>query len=453
VTLPRILVVDDESNQREMLAEHLTEQGFHATPCAGGEEALRYLGSSPVDVVLTDLRMPGMGGSELLRRVKETSPSVEVVVMTAFGTVASAVEAMKCGAYDYLTKPLDLERMIGTIRRALERTGLVRELARLRERLGERIDVDGIVADSRAMQDVLRLAARVAPSAATVMLTGESGTGKEVVARLIHAQSPRGDGLFIAANVAAIPRELVEAELFGHTAGAFTGARQDRAGLFEEARGGTLLLDEIGEMPLDLQPKLLRILQDRRVTRVGESRERLLDVRILAATNRDLEAVVREGAFREDLYYRLNVVRIRIPPLRERREDIAPLARIFLDRFAQRDGRSFDGLTREAHDLLLGCPWPGNVRELKNAIERAVVLATGDRVSAADLPDEVRSPLEATVPVPGLLSRTLAEAMDDLERSMIRAALERTAGIQTRAAEILGTTERRLRYRMKRLGL
>jgi two-component system NtrC family response regulator len=422
--------------------------GHQAIPAAAAGPALEVLAGRPVDVVIADLRMPGASGLDLLRAARERYPGAEVVLLTAYGTVEEAVEAMKAGAADFLGKPVDLDRLEALLRRIAEKQDLVREVARLRERLGEKVRVEGIVGGSGRMQEVLALAARVAPSAATVLITGESGTGKELIAGILHGRSTRSARPFVKVNCAALPETLLDAELFGHARGAFTGAVGERAGRFEEAHGGTLFLDEIAEIPAPLQAKLLRVLQEREVVRLGENLPRKVDVRILAATNRDLEAEVRERRFREDLFHRIDVVAVRLPALRERREDVPDLVDHFLAKFSRREGKAVRGTTREAMDALLRYGFPGNVRELENIVERAVVLCRGDHVSLRDLPDRVFAPAEGAPPDAG--GRTLPEALADLEGRMIASALRRHGGVVARAARELGVHERVLRYRLSR---
>jgi len=404
----RALIVDDEANLRESLAEFLALDGYECVLAASGEEGLDLLARESIDAVLLDLRMPGIDGLETLARIRDSGPGVPVIMMSAHGDIGDAVEAMKRGAADYLVKPFDPAELSVRLGKAIADSRLIR-LARLGERLAAgyaerdtplggrgaaagipadgsaRIGQPGWLGDSPAMAAVADLVRRVAPASSTVLVTGESGTGKEVVAREIHRQSPRASGPFVPVNVGAIPESLLESELFGHEKGSFTGADARRAGLFELASGGTLFLDELGEMPAAMQVKLLRVLQERVVTRVGGSRPIPVDVRIVAATNRDLESRVREGSFREDLYFRVNVIRLRLPPLRERRADIPPLAGLFLARFARQNGKRIDGFTAEALHALSSYRFPGNVRELENVIERAVILCEGGEIGVADL--------------------------------------------------------------------
>ena len=447
-----ILIVEDGQSQREMLRDFLKEKGHEVSEAREGREAIDLLARSYVDLLLVDFKMPGMDGVELLERVKEINPEIEVVMMTAYGTVETAVRAMKAGAADYITKPIELDELLILIDRISERRTLRRENEILRDELGRKgVTARDIVFKSEAMDEVINLAGRVADSRATVLIQGESGTGKELVARLIHALSPRSERPMTVVNCAALPETLLESELFGHEKGAFTGASQRRIGRFEEANRGTLFLDEIGELSQAVQVKLLRFLQEHEFQRIGDNRIRQSDVRVISATNRDLTALIREGTFREDLFYRLNVVAITIPPLRERKADIPPLMDHFLKRFAAQNRRPMEGFSPEARDLLLKYDYPGNVRELENIIERAVVIARGSLISARDLPFSMGEGLA------GQEERTrstdLNESVEALEREMIREALERTRNHQTQAALSLGISERTLRYKLKKYNL
>ncbi len=446
----QILVVDDETSQRELIGGFLRKQGHEVLAAGGGEEALHLIRQQRVDLVLSDFKMPGMSGVELLRAVKAMNPEIPFLLMTAYGTVETAVQAMKDGAADYLTKPLDLQELLLRIGRVAEQLSLRTAVRDLQAQLAERHRVEGIVGESGRMQEVLALVRQVAPADATVLIRGESGTGKELIARAIHFNSPRAKGPLVTLNCAALPEHLLESELFGHEKGAFTGAAAQRKGRFELADGGSIFLDEIGDLSLPLQAKLLRVLQERRFERLGGTRTLSVDVRILAATHRDLEQALRDGAFREDLYYRLNVVTIQIPPLRERRDDIPPLLDHFLPKFARKNHREVTGLTAAARDALLRYDYPGNVRELENFVERAVLLCRGQVIDLGDLPVAVR-PREGSAPEPE--PRSLPEVVASIERQAIRAALDRHEGVQTQAAEELGISERVLRYKMKKYGL
>ncbi|MBI4635652.1 MAG: sigma-54-dependent Fis family transcriptional regulator [Candidatus Rokubacteria bacterium] len=446
--LPRVLVVDDEPAQRELVAGFLAKHGFEVVAAADGRTALERFRAEPFDLILTDQKMPAFSGLELLAAARAVNPEVAVIVMTAYGTIESAVAAIKSGATDYLPKPLNLDELLHRIGQVRDRQRLLGENRELREALRERHRVEGIIGESGRMQEVLSLVRRVAGSDATVLIRGESGTGKELIAKAIHYASPRAGGPLVRVNCAALPETLLESELFGHEKGAFTGAHAARRGRFEAAHGGSLFLDEIGDLPLHLQVKLLRVLQEREIERLGSSRPIPVDVRLLAATHRDLEAMVRAGGFRDDLYYRINVVTIALPPLRERREDIPLLLEHFLEKFARRNGKAIRGLTREARDALLRYDYPGNVRELENLVERAVVLTRDEVVGLGDLPLVVEeSPEEA------LEATSLPTVLEGIERRMISEALARAEGVQTRAAEILGISERVLRYKLRKLGL
>ena len=441
-------MVDDEPPQLELVSGFLAKHGYEVLTASSGPAALERFRTEPVELVLTDQKMPGLSGLDLLRAARAAHPEVAVIVMTAYGTIEHAVAAIKGGATDYLTKPVNLDALLHRIGQVRDRHRLLTENRELREALRERHRVEGIIGESGRMQEVLSLILRVAPSDATVLIRGESGTGKELIAKAIHYASPRAGGPLVAVNCAALPENLLESELFGHEKGAFTGASALRRGRFELAHGGSLFLDEIGDVPPHLQVKLLRVLQEREIERVGASRPLPVDVRLLAATHRDLEEMVRRGEFRDDLYYRINVVTIAVPPLRERREDIPPLLDHFLAKFARANGRTIRGLTREARDALLRYDYPGNVRELENLIERAVVLTRDAVIGAGDLPLSLTEREKETGD-----SGSLTAAVEGLERRLIRDALARADGVQTRAAELLGISERVLRYKLKKYGL
>ena len=442
-----ILVVDDEPSQREMVSGFLKKQGFNVTSAESGEKALELFRQESFDLVLTDQKMPNMSGLDLLQAVHAINPETAVILMTAYGSIEAAVSSIKGGAIDYLTKPLNLDELLFRIRQAGERRRLSIENRELRETLQDRHRIEGIIGESGPMLDVISLVRRVAPSEATVLIRGESGTGKELIAKAIHFASPRARGPLVKVNCAALPENLLESELFGHEKGAFTGAVTSRQGRFELANNGTIFLDEIGDLPLHLQAKLLRVLQEREYERVGSSRSVKVNVRILTASHRPLEALIKAGQLREDLYYRLNVVMILIPPLRERRTDITFLIDRFLQRFAEKNHKSIQGLTREARDILLRYDYPGNVRELENIIERAVVLTRDDVIGSGDLPLTVQEP--TAVDEQG---SNLTATVEAVERRMIRDALARSEGVQTRAAELLGISERALRYKLIKYG-
>jgi two-component system NtrC family response regulator len=446
----QILIVDDEKVQREMLEGFLVKQRYGAIAAEDGQRALEKFKSGTFDLVLTDYRMPGMEGIQLLKEIKRLNPEAVVVIMTAYGTVGTAVAAMKEGAYDYLTKPIDLDELLLLIQRVEKEVGLGQENRELKEQLREKFKVDFIVSTSRPMGEALNLVGRVAQSQATVLILGESGTGKELIARAIHYSSLRADKPLVKVNCAALPENLLESELFGHEKGAFTGAVARRIGRFEQADHGSIFLDEIGNLSPSLQMKLLRVLQEKEFERLGSNQTIKSDVRIIAATNRNLEEAIQQGAFREDLYYRLNVVTISLPPLRERKEDIPPLVEHFLEKYNRENKKKVTSLSKEVRDLLLNYRYPGNVRELENIIERAVVLCRGETLTVQDLPLNLReSQVEAALER-ARQSRDLPAALEEIERQMIANALEKSSGVQTKAAAELGISERVLRYKMKK---
>jgi DNA-binding NtrC family response regulator len=449
----KILIAEDEQNQRELLEGFLKKEGFSVTATSNGLEALTEAGDSWFDLVLLDYKMPGMDGLQTLREIRKLNPDIPVMMMTAYGTVETAVSSMKAGALDYLPKPIDLDELILKFQKILERSTLVRENRELKARLQERARFDQIVYGSPGMMEVMGLVARVAPSAATILIRGESGTGKELIANAIHHASPRAGQSFIKVSCAAIPEALLESELFGHERGAFTGAAQRRIGRFEEADGGTIFLDEIGDLSPAIQVKLLRVLQEKEIQRVGSNATLKVDVRVITATHRNLEEAIRKGSFREDLYYRLNVISIPLPPLRERREDIPLLIDHFLKEYSAENQKKVSDVSKEAKSLLLRYPYPGNVRELENMIERAVVLCRGEIITSQDLPFHVRDETsEKLWQNPGR-ERTLPESLEEIEKDLIVRALHQHQGIQTRAAEALGISERVLRYKIKKYGI
>jgi two-component system response regulator PilR (NtrC family) len=451
----RILVVDDELSMREFLAILLEGEGYRVDQAESAEDALRCMDLEHYDMVISDVSMPGLGGIELLARIKAQAPETAVLMITAFTTAEQAVEAMKLGAYDYIGKPFKVEEVKVLVRNALEKRSLVEENKRLKAEVMERFSFSGLIGKSKQMHDVYDLIGKVADSMANILIMGESGTGKELAAKAIHYNSPRRGAPFVAVNCGAIPDTLIESELFGHTKGAFTGAFSDRPGLFEQAEGGSLFLDEIGEVPLQLQAKLLRVLQEREFRRVGGGSALKADVRIVAASNRNLEEQVREGSFREDLFYRLNVVQIRMPSLKERVEDIPALVEHFYKKYALWSG-SGEIVTPEALKALFNYPFPGNVRELENLVERCVVL--GSRVISVDcLPQSVRDYRvpsaradEVDIPDGGL---DLQAYLDALEHRILVQALEKSGGVKKRAAALLCMTFRSFRYRLAKFGM
>ncbi|WP_437752772.1 sigma-54-dependent transcriptional regulator [Sorangium sp. So ce1389] len=441
----RILIVDDEANARAALSEILREEGYTTETAADGFKALGKLEEFAPDVVLTDLKMPGLDGIRMMEKAQLALPDATFVVMTAFGTISSAVEAVKKGAYNYLTKPLDFSVLAVVVERAVERAKLLQENSRLRERLRERNAFGHVIASHPSMVKLVRLVEQVAPSRASVLIVGETGTGKELIAEMIHRASPRAKAPLVRLNCAALSESLLESELFGHERGAFTGAVGRREGRFEQANGGTLFLDEVSEIPLATQVKLLRFLQERTFERVGGNETLKVDVRILAASNRDLRQRIADGLFREDLYYRLNVVTLEIPPLRERRSDIPELATFFLGRYAQENGKRIEGFTDEALSALTSYSFPGNVRELENAIERAAVLCDGPRIEPRHLPAQMSSePAEAADAMPRIPGSTIY----DLERYAILRTLEACKGSTSKAATILGISPRKIQYKL-----
>jgi two-component system, NtrC family, response regulator HydG len=442
----RVLVLDDERDAAELMGEVLKMAGHEPFIASSAAEALSALEGSEYDVLLTDIHLGETSGLEVCRRAMEQKPNLPVVVVTGNTTLESAVAAMRAGAHDFVTKPIDSDLLLLTIQRALKHGDLSNEVNRLRKSLAETSSsIEGLLGKSAAMRQVLDLVRRVAPTHATVLVTGESGTGKELVARAVHAESTRGDGPFVAINCAAVPAPLLESELFGHVRGAFTDARSSRRGLFLEATSGTVFLDEIGEMPLEMQVKLLRALQERKVRPVGGNEEIPFDSRIIAATNRNLEEEVAQGHFREDLYYRINVVGINVPPLRDRPGDISVLAAHFVQRCAERSGTQVEGISPQALEKLLAYDWPGNVRELENCIERAVALASSSTVTADSLPARIRSfrPEQLSV-VPETVEQLIP--LGELERRYIIHVLKLVGGNKSKAARILGM-DRRTLYR------
>jgi len=451
--MKRVLVVDDEPGLRQSLGLLLTDVGYTVTAEQDGKRGLERAVAEAFDLVLCDVRMPAMDGLTFLRSYRQRGGNALVIVMSAYGGEDAAIAAMKEGAYDYLPKPFRPDEVVLTLRKAEERERLRQEVAGLKAQLAAGPAERGLIVASAAMRQALELVTRVAEHNTTVLITGESGTGKEVIARAIHRASPRASKAFVGINCAAIPEALLESELFGHVRGAFTGASADKTGLFEAANGGTILLDEIGELPLALQAKLLRVLQESEIRRVGDQKTRRVDARVLAATARDLEAEVRAGTFREDLFYRIHVVVIELPPLRDREDDIAPLSRHFAARLAQRLGRPLS-LSDDAIAWLEQQPWPGNVRELENAIERAAVLTNHEILSTADFRSEpLPSPISQDLGEKGEGRSTLREAVEDAERDAIIAALKATDGNRRAAAQRLDVSLRTLFYKIERYGI
>jgi two-component system response regulator AtoC len=436
----KILVVDDEPNMLHMLSVMLKRAGFQVSAVDSGKEALDLAAQYEFDFILSDVRMPEMDGVQLLERLKRQGSEAVVIIMSAYGGIDLALETIRKGAYDYISKPFKSDEVILTLRKASERERMRRELVHLRRRLKRTEGGSKIVAASDAMKNLLDEIDQIAPSSVTVLITGESGAGKELMAREIHLKSPRKDQPFVAVNCGALSPDLLESELFGHVKGAFTGAETDRIGLFEEADGGVLFLDEIGVMDPSLQVKLLRAIETSEIRRLGSVSKRSISVRLIAATNTDLENAILEGTFREDLYYRLNVVRLVAPPLRERPEDIEPLLETFVSRFNEKLGLKVSGVSSEAKEMLLRWKWRGNVRELQNVIERAMILCEGSLIEAEDLPQDMARPMERLAgqdPGPDSDSLSIKKRVKSLERNLIQSALNRTGGNRTKAAQIL----------------
>ncbi len=450
--MERILVVDDEKNYLVVLSALLKGEGYEVATASSGARALALVGEEEPDLVITDMRMPAMSGLELIQRLQELAPDTPVIVMTAYGTVENAVEAMKAGAVDYITKPFENQQLLLTVSKALRLRRLMAQNRLLREELDRGRGFEEIIGESRAMREVFAMVDKVAATRATVLITGESGTGKELIARAIHKRSPRAGEPFVAVNCTALTETLLESELFGHEKGAFTGATARRQGRFELAHKGTLFLDEVGEIPPTTQVKLLRVLQERTFERVGGNQPIKVDVRIIAATNRDLARAVAEGSFRDDLFYRLNVVRIELPPLRERKEDLPALVAHFVKKYAAEIGRQPPRVSPEAMRRIYEHSWPGNVRELENALERAVILA-GEEIRPRDLPLEVVPTREESGGISIPAGMGINQAVEALEISMIKRALAEHQGVQARAAEALGISKSHLAYKIKKYGL
>lgn len=455
-----ILAVDDEKNYLLVLSALLSEEGYDVLTCQDPKSAVAVIEEESPSLLITDMKMPGMSGMDLLKLAKSKRPDMPVIVMTAFGTVETAVEAMRLGAYHYILKPFQNEELKLLVSRALEMSGLVAEKKRLSEELSSKLGFQGLIFESDAMKKVAELIAKVAPTKTTVLIEGESGTGKEVVARTIHAKSALADKPFIAVNCGALTETLLESELFGHEKGAFTGATSQKKGRFELADGGTLFLDEIAATSPALQIRLLRVLQEQTFERVGGTKTIKVDVRVIAASNRNLKTLIDGGDFREDLYYRLNVFTLRLPPLRERSDDILPLASHYLKLYARETGKHIDGISGAAMRQLTQYGWPGNIRELKNAMERAVVISAGNELSPGDLPMELLE-TGGQKPVYGIgttvtnldFSRPLPEMMEEMEKGIIKEALQRSQGIQARAARLLGVSPTNLQYKLGKYGL
>ncbi|MEW6234433.1 MAG: sigma-54 dependent transcriptional regulator [Candidatus Omnitrophota bacterium] len=449
-----VLIVDDEKGMRHILSRLLADEGYSVETAGSGDEALGKIVQDSFDVAMIDIRMPGMDGLTLLDRLREESPDTSVIMMTAYGTIEDAVSAMKRGAYEFITKPFNNDEVIHIIGNAFERKRLLDRNRYLSQALEERKQLEGLIGESRPMQALYRLIEKVAPTDSTVLILGESGTGKELVARALHNQSKRKDEKFIAVNCGALPRELIESELFGHEKGSFSGAHQRKIGLMESADGGSLLLDEIGDLPLELQVKILRVLEQKEIRRIGSVNPKTVDVRIVAATNRDLQDDVQQGAFRQDLFYRLSIMDLRLPPLRERKEDIPLLVDHFIARFNQKLNRSVEGISPEALRLLMNYDWPGNVRELENAIQRCMILRDSGVIGEEDIPSSATA--AAKIAVPNLADPcevTLPRAREAFERHYLKQLLEANNGNVTQSALMAGIGRRTLQELMKKYGL
>ena len=445
-----LLIIDDESAQREALAGFLRKKGYETETAASGKEGLNILKQKAIDLVITDFKMPGMDGLEFLEYAKNINPDTDIVVMTAYGSIEGATRALKEGAIDYITKPIDLDELELTLSKALDHKQLVSENKELREQLADKFSFKGIISVSGSMENAINIAGRSAASKATILITGESGTGKELIAKAIHFASPRKDKAFVAVNVTALSENLLESELFGHEKGAFTGADRNRKGRFELATGGTLFIDEVGDMALSTQVKLLRVLQERVIERVGGSEHIPIDVRIVAATNHILEDLVKQGTFRNDLFYRLNVVRIQLPPLRDRKEDIPLLVNHFLHKFAEENQKQISNISKEAMDLLYKYDYPGNIRELENIIAQAVILSRYDIITTNDLPITVRGLNSDDGATQTPTSGSFKDKVEWYEKQLLTEALNSSNGNQTKAAKLLGMTERHLRYKLQK---
>lgn len=448
---PKILVVDDEASHRKMIEAVLSDEGYEIKQADDGQTAIDAVKKEFYDLVLMDIRMSAVGGIEALKQIKEISPAIPIIIMTAYASVDTAVNALKSGAYDYLTKPLDIDELKILVQKTLRYHQLEKENIYLKERLNDRFDFSNIIGRSPAMKKLFETTALVAPSEATVLIFGESGTGKELIANAIHQNSPRKERPLITVNCAALPETLLESELFGHEKGSFTGAIARKQGRFQLAHHSSIFLDEVAEMAPATQAKILRVLQEREFEPLGSTQTIKVDTRVIAATNKNLEAEIKKGRFREDLYYRLNVVSLEVPPIRERREDISLLADFFLKRYAEKNKRVLKGFTPRAMDLLMRYDWPGNVRELENVVERAVIMARGEMITPAEFPDmlqELDPEVKATY-----VNLSPGRTLKDVEKDMIIRTLEETAGNRTHAAKILGISRRTLQLKLKEYGI
>lgn len=451
----QILVIDDEKNYLLILETILGEEGYSVTALNDSEMALNYLDESEVDVVITDMKMPAISGQEVLEHVRKNYPHIPVLIMTAYGSIDGAVEAMKCGAFDYISKPFSNEELILSVRKAVMLSRSEQEIIRLRQTLAEQHGPHKLVGRSKPIREVLQMVSKVAPSKSTVLITGESGTGKELIAKAIHYSSPRKDGPFISVNCMSLSPGVLESEIFGHEKGSFTGATAMKKGRFELADGGTLFLDEIGELSADFQVKLLRVLQEKAFERVGGSRTITVDIRLVVATNKDLKKGVEQGYFREDLYYRLNVVNINLPPLRERREDIPVLVAHFMQKLSSESNKAAKKFAPEALEYMTAYEWPGNVRQLENVVERCMVLAAKDKIGVEDLPSEIKDEEAQFKSAVDLLpiKLELAGTLEKIEAALIRRALVKSGFVQVKAAELLNISKSLLQYKLKKYNI
>ena len=450
----KILIVDDEKSIRDFLEIMLKKEGYRVSSASGGEDAMRLFNNSSYDLVISDVRMKGMGGVELLKNIKETSPETIVLIVTAYASVDTAIDAMKAGAYDYLTKPFKIDEVKYIIKNALDRKRLETENILLKKELKSKYGFANLIGTSPRMLEIYEIIKRVTSAKANILITGESGTGKELVARAIHYEGDRKDKPFVPINCGAIPENLIESELFGHQKGAFTGAVANKSGLFEMANQGTIFLDEITELPVQLQVKLLRVIQERNFRRVGGIEDIAVDVRIIAASNKEIDREVKEGRFREDLFYRLNVIPIQMPPLRERKEDIRLLAEHFFEKHTKELGKEIKGISREAMDYLESYSYPGNIRELENIIERAVALENTSIILTDSLPDYIVHKKAVDVSVcPRAETSNLEKTIEDYEKAIILDALKKSGGVKKKAAELLGLSFRSMRYKLDKYGI
>jgi len=447
-----ILIIDDEETQRNVLKGYLNKKGYTIYSASSGNEGVHLVRNNLIDIVISDFKMPDKTGLEVLEEVKQINPEISFVILTAYGSVENAVKAMRLGAFDYMSKPVDLDELDLMMEKIIENKNLKSEIRLLKSQLREKYKFESFISQSPKMEEALSLASRAADSKATILITGESGTGKEVLAKSIHHISSRKDKPFIAVNIPALPETLLESELFGHEKGAFTGAEKAKKGRFELADKGTIFLDEIGDIPINLQVKLLRVIQEHQIEKLGSTEIVDIDVRIIAATHQNLEEKIKNGSFREDLYYRLNIVTIHIPPLRERKEDIVPLTEFFVEKYSKENGKPELSLSKEAIDLLIKYGFPGNVRELENIIERAVVLTRNTLITVNDLPNVVKG-FRAEIAIAGKEKGNMVEQVDALEKKLIYDALKEANGNQSLAGRMLGITERNLRYKMQKYSI